>query len=969
MSELETPFRYDAAFADVIERKWQTWWQEHDSFLTRNPGDAGFDVSKPKFYVMDMFPYPSGAGLHVGHPVGYIGTDIVARAKRMRGFNVLHPMGWDAFGLPAEQYAVQTGVHPRHTTSSAIETFRKQLKRFGFSYDWSREFATIDPEYVRFTQWIWLQCWNAWFDESTGKARPISQLTQQFETGTRRVELSGNITKLWSECNASERRAAIDNMRLTYLGEQLVNWCPKLGTVLANEEVIDGKSERGGFPVVRQPLKQWMFRITKYANRLLDDLKLVDWPESTRTQQSEWIGRSQGAEIHFTVHDSAGATNHVGDATPDVIEQLSVFTTRPDTLFGATYMVIAPEHPLVKVAIERAKPDARKEITEYVAAARRRSDMERQSDSKVKTGVCTGLFATNPATGANIAIWTADYVLLNYGTGAIMAVPAHDQRDYEFATAFNLPIRVVVLPARDTARHGTVLGEQNSASTLTGGAIQTESVYGGEGIVCASSNAEVSFDGLTTAVAKEKIIEWLQRRGIGNKRVNFRLRDWLFSRQRYWGEPFPVVFAPDGLPYAISESALPVRLPELEDFKPTESDTPRPLLGKAVDWINTTAGQAGVSSADLPANTPVRREANTMPNWAGSCWYYLRFCDPKNTTRFVSVAAEKYWMGEHGVDLYVGGSEHAVLHLLYARFWHKVLFDLGHVTTPEPFAKLFHQGMITSFAYQRPDSSLAPADSVEEISDGVFKEKSTGQSVKQVIAKMSKSLKNVVNPDDVIANFGADTFRLYEMSMGPLEASKPWNTRDIAGSFRFLQRAWRLAVDERTGELLLATRPNEAIEKLLHRATKKVGEDIDRLAFNTAIATLIEVVNAATRSTTLTSAADGGLTRDQLIRFVKLLAPFAPHFAEEIWHKLGCADALATASWPTVNAALLVDDEVELAVQLCGKVKMRLLVPSSADAAAVERMALADPAVIEMLSGKKPKKVIVVPGRLVNIVA
>ena len=965
MAEFETPFRYDAAFADGIERKWQAWWQESGSFITRNPGDAGFDTSKPKFYVLDMFPYPSGAGLHVGHPVGYIGTDIAARAKRMQGFNVLHPMGWDAFGLPAEQYAVQTGVHPRLTTSSAIETFRKQLKRFGFSYDWSREFATIDPEYVRFTQWIWLQCWNAWYDESTQKARPISQLMQQFESGERRVELPNNTNKLWSECDAGERRAAIDNMRLTYLGEQLVNWCPKLGTVLANEEVIDGKSERGGFPVMRQPLKQWMFRITKYAHRLLNDLKLVDWPESTRTQQAEWIGRSEGAEIYFAVKSDDG-----GGTSASSFEPLSVFTTRPDTLFGATYMVVAPEHPLVKRAMERANPVAHKEINDYVAASRRRSDIDRQSDSKIKTGVFLGVFATNPATGASIPIWTADYVLLNYGTGAIMAVPAHDPRDYEFAKAFNLPIRIVVLPALEAAEQSKVVpGEHQGVSTLGGDKVETQAVYGGEGIATASSNAEVSLNGLPTDQAKEKIIAWLEQRGIGKKRVNYRLRDWLFSRQRYWGEPFPVVFAPDGLPYAISESALPVRLPELEDFKPTESDTPRPLLGKAVDWINTTAGHAGVSAADLPPQTPVKREANTMPNWAGSCWYYLRYCDPKNTTRFVSKEAEKYWMGERGVDLYVGGSEHAVLHLLYARFWHKVLFDLGHVTTPEPFAKLFHQGMITSFAYQRADGSLAPADTVQEISDGVFTEKSTGQSVKQVIAKMSKSLKNVVNPDDVIANFGADTFRLYEMSMGPLEASKPWNTRDIAGSFRFLQRAWRLAVDERTGELLLATKPDAALEKLLHRASKKVGEDIERLAFNTAIATLIEVVNAATRSTTLASATDGGLTRDQLIRFVKLLAPFAPHFAEEIWNKLGCPEALATASWPTFDAALLVDDEIELAVQLCGKVKTRLLVPSSADAAAIEKMALADPKVIEMLAGKTPKKIIVVPGRLVNFVA
>ncbi|MCE9619292.1 MAG: leucine--tRNA ligase [Planctomycetes bacterium] len=954
MTELETPFRYDAAFADGLERKWQAWWEERRSFQARNPGEPGFDATKPKFYVLDMFPYPSGAGLHVGHPVGYIGTDIVARAKRMKGFNVLHPMGWDAFGLPAEQYAVQTGVHPRLTTSAAIKTFRQQLKRFGFSYDWSREFATIDPDYVRFTQWIWLQCWNAWYDEKARRARPIEELKKEFESGARRVELANKATKLWNDCTPGERREAIDAKRLTYLGEQLVNWCPKLGTVLANEEVVDGKSERGGFPVMRKPLKQWMFRITAYAERLLNDLKLVEWPESTRTQQAEWIGRSEGAEIHFKVRAAGGASSSANAKTPAgnaaVFPDLTVFTTRPDTLFGATYMVVAPEHPLVKLASAHAGGAAQQEIVAYVEAARHRSDIDRQSEGKAKTGVFTGLCAVNPATGEDIQIWTADYVLMNYGTGAIMAVPAHDQRDFEFARAFKLPMRTVVIAP-------SVVPAEDGAA------------YGGEGIATSSSNAEVSLDGLATAQAKEKIIAWLETKGLGRKRVNFRLRDWLFSRQRYWGEPFPVVFDPQGMPFAISEKALPVRLPELEDFKPTESETPRPLLGKAAEWIRTTAGAAGVSAEDLPPETPVTREANTMPNWAGSCWYYLRYCDPKNTKRFVSPEAEKYWMGKQGVDLYVGGSEHAVLHLLYARFWHKVLFDLGHVSTPEPFARLFHQGLITSFAYQRDDGTLVAADAVEESGEGKFLEKATKKPVKQVVAKMSKSLKNVVNPDDVIANFGADTFRLYEMSMGPLEASKPWNTRDIAGSFRFLQRAWRLAVDEHTGELLLAAEADPAIEKLLHRATKKVGEDIDRLAFNTAIAALIEVVNAATRSTSSSNAPQGGLTRDQLIRFVKLLAPFAPHFCEEIWSKLGEREALACAPWPAFDAALLVDDEVELAVQLSGKVKTHLRVPSSADAASIERMALAEPKILELLAGRAPKKIIIVPGRLINIVA
>jgi leucyl-tRNA synthetase len=950
MTELETPHRYDAALADAIERKWQAHWDERGSFRAVNPGEPGFDAAQPKFYVLDMFPYPSGAGLHVGHPVGYIGTDIVARFKRMQGFNVLHPMGWDAFGLPAEQYAVQTGVHPRKTTSAAIETFRRQLKRFGFSYDWSREIATIDPGYVKFTQWIWLQCWNAWYDEKAGRARPIAELVAQFERGERRVTIADGASKAWSECTAAQRRDAVDSMRLAYLGEQLVNWCPKLGTVLANEEVIDGKSERGGFPVVRQPLKQWMFRITAYAQRLLDDLKLVDWPQSTRTQQAEWIGRSVGAEIRFRIVAAPRATGGPADAPRAGIDDLAVFTTRPDTIFGATYLVVAPEHPLVAAAIERAAPPSRREIESYVAAARRRSDIDRQAEAKTKTGVFTGLHAVNPATGETIPVWTADYVLMGYGTGAIMAVPAHDQRDFEFAQAFQLPKR-------------TVVQAPGFAPVDTGAA-----AYGGEGVAVNSRNAEVSLDGLPTAQAKEKIIAWLERRGLGAQRVQYRLRDWLFSRQRYWGEPFPVVFDEQGRPFAISEDALPVLLPELEDFKPAESDTPRPLLGKAQAWLRTTAGAAGVSTADLPPQTPVVREANTMPNWAGSCWYYLRFCDPRNTARFISPEAEKYWMGGRGVDLYVGGNEHAVLHLLYARFWHKVLLDLGHVSTPEPFARLFHQGLITSFAYQREDGSLAPADTVDE-TDAGFVEKSTGRAVKQVVAKMSKSLKNVVNPDEVIAQYGADTFRLYEMSMGPLEASKPWNTRDIAGSFRFLQRAWRLAVDERSGELRLAAKPDPAVEKLLHRATKKVGEDIERLAFNTAVAALIEVVNAATRPASPENSSQGGLTREQLARFVQLLAPFAPHFAEEIWHKLGRADPLAAAPWPAVDAAQLVDDEVELAVQLSGKVKTHLRVPTSADAASIERMVLAEPKVLELLAGRTPKKVIVVPGRLINIVA
>jgi leucyl-tRNA synthetase len=1032
-----TPFRYTAQLAGAIELRWQERWEADGTYRQPNPGEPGFDGSKPKFYALDMFPYPSGAGLHVGHPEGYTATDIICRYKRSRGFNVLHPMGWDAFGLPAEQYAVQTGVHPETTTKKAIDNFRRQLKRFGFCYDWSREFATIDPGYYRWTQWIWLQAYDAWFDPQSRKARPIAELVTRLERNDALIDVDGERIR-WSRSTELQRQKYLDGFRLAYIGEQTVNWCPKLGTVLANEEVIDGRSERGQHPVFRLPLKQWMFRITAYAERLLEDLAHVDWPDSTRTMQTEWIGRSEGAEIRFEVLRSAaeqgvghlrlrvrlgdleaglqdakseflrhleercratpglevhvslagamlgskqigeiltlqgrlrplGATVAVVDADEhqrDVFrvvklekllrhespgESLVVFTTRPDTLFGATYMVVAPEHPLVERALSDPSGETDVDaLRAYVAIARNRADVDRMAESKTKTGVFTGFYAKNPASGASIPIWTSDYVLMSYGTGAIMAVPAHDERDFEFASVFSLPIVQVV----------DVPGEPWTGERATSG----------EGTAVHSASAEISIDGKETREAKAAMIRWLESRGIGRRRVNYRLRDWLFSRQRYWGEPFPVVHAEDGRHVPVSPTRLPVALPPLADYQPIESEVPVPPLGKATEWVHTTAGAAGVDPAVLPPESRVRREVNTMPGWAGSCWYYLRFCSPHSGDRFVDREAERYWMGEKGVDLYIGGSEHAVLHLLYARFWHKLLFDLGHVGTVEPFAKLFHQGLITSFAYQRADKSLVATDLVEETPDGGFREIATGETVTQVVAKMSKSLKNVVNPDDVVADYGADTFRLYEMYMGPLEASKPWNTRDIVGSFRFLQRAWRLAVDESTGALLFAAEADAKIERLLHRTIHRVADAIERLSFNTAIAALIELVNAATRPTEMTDPTKGGLTRDQLERFVVVLAPFAPHIAEELWHRLGRTTSVAVAAWPAHDPAMLVDDEIEMPVQIQGKVKARVMVPAKASPADVEAIVLAHPDVTRVLGGARPKKVIVVPGRMVNLV-
>jgi leucyl-tRNA synthetase len=1072
--------RYNAALANAIEPKWQQLWQSAGVHHRPNPGQRGFDASKPKFYVLDMFPYPSGAGLHVGHPEGYTATDILGRYKKMAGHNVLHVMGWDAFGLPAEQHAINTGEHPARFTRGTIDTFRGQLQRFGFAYDWSREVATIDESFYRWTQWIFLKLYDSWFDPWQNKARPIAELIGELESGDLRFASDGSLVHIgrtsktlmalggepgtqrrWHELSKAEQRDAIDDQRLAYVGEQTVNWCPKLGTVLANEEVIDGRSERGGHPVFRKPLKQWMLRITAYADRLLEGLDTVDWPEETRSKQRHWIGRSEGAEVDFALDIDTDDPEIDADLPP----ALRVFTTRPDTIFGATFMVVAPEHPVVDAVLRTPRPETpADELRAYADKARNTADVDRQA-AKEKTGVFTGLHAINPVTGERVPVYVADYVLMGYGYGAIMAVPAHDDRDFAFAEKFNLPIRDVVYPVAiaamayyatnaaadetdddnwlstladmlgyvtsndvppkdfdhalthvrqnrrgegpvpeerkelidanpadlaDTERwRGAVRGQwidtieslfgrsfdklRETFATGTYYASQGQS-YDGNGYAANSTatveGSTISLDGTPTAKAKATITDWLDTTGIGRRRTNFKLRDWLFSRQRYWGEPFPIVFTEEGDHYPVDADALPVKLPDIADYEPAVSETPQPLLAKATDWVRTTAGEAGCSALD--PDTVVYRETNTMPGWAGSCWYYLRYADPHNDEALVSKEAQAYWLGDRGVDLYIGGSEHAVLHLLYARFWHMVLHDLGYVDSPEPFQKLFHQGLITAFSFQRPDKTLAPNDTAEEVAEGQYVEKGTGVKLTPVVAKMSKTLKNVVNPDDIIAQFGADTFRLYEMYMGPLEASKPWNTRDIMGLHRFLQRLWRLVIDEESGEPRLAETADAEVDKQLHRTIAKVEGDIERLSFNTAIAAMIELVNLAT-----SKAGDGPIfTQQQARRVAATLAPFAPHTADELHERLGGVDhvgqqvqTLYNSTWPRYDEGQLVDDEVEIAVQLAGKVKARIMVPADADAAKLEAIALDHPEIKPLLEGKTVRKVIAVPGRLVNIVA
>ncbi|GAB4167340.1 MAG: leucine--tRNA ligase [Terrimicrobiaceae bacterium] len=833
-----------------FEKVWQERWAEAGVFRAPGPGDVGFDGSKPKFYVLDMFPYPSGEGLHVGHVEGYTATDIVSRKKRMEGFNVLHPMGWDAFGLPAEQFAIKTGQHPRETTKRNIDRFRKQLQELGFSYDWEREVSTTDPGYFRWTQWIFLQLYGAWYNPETRRAEPIA-----------------------TYCGEDP-----DSVRLAYVSEMPVNWCPELGTVLANEEVVDGKSEVGGFPVERRPLRQWVLRITAYAERLLEGLDDLAWPEGVKLLQRNWIGRSEGASVRFQVEGRA--------------EEIEVFTTRPDTLFGATYMVLSPEHPLVG-SLTTAEQLA--EVSAYRTIAASKSDLERTELAKEKTGVFTGAYAINPVNGEKVPVWIADYVLMGYGTGAIMAVPAHDERDHAFALAHGLPIREVVRRPEGGDGEGCFVGE--------GFAVQSGFL-----------------DGLPTAEAKKKMAAWLEEQGVGKPTVNYKLRDWLFSRQRYWGEPFPIIWE-GGRHRALPESELPVMQPEMDDFRP--SGSPEPPLSRVTEWVKYS--------------DKAMRETNTMPQWAGSCWYYLRFCDPANSERFVGKEADAYWMGVRGVDLYVGGTEHAVLHLLYSRFWHKVLYDLGHVGTPEPFAKLVNQGIILG-------------------ADG---------------HKMSKSRGNVVTPENVINEYGADSLRLYEMFMGPLEQMKPWSMKGVEGVYRFLARVWRLAMRENQEgqwELapeLTAAAPDAGQLRVLHATIKKVGADIDEMAFNTAISQLMVCTNAFVNA--------NPRPVEAIRTILTLLSPFAPHLCDELWTRLAAAfegfEGLAsTAVWPSFDPALIETDEVEMIVQINGKLRDKITVAKSLGQEELVRVALNSPKVSEALVGREVFKSIVVPGRLVNLV-
>jgi leucyl-tRNA synthetase len=915
-----------------IEPKWQAYWEQNRTFRAEDlaPG-------KPKLYVLDMFPYPSGAGLHVGHPEGYTATDIVCRYKRMRGFNVLHPMGWDAFGLPAEQYAIQTGTHPSVTTQANINTFRRQIKSLGFSYDWDREVDTTDPSYYRWTQWIFLQIHDTWYDPDfewtdpqgrprTGKGRPIAELP-----------IPDGI---------SDPDAYRDSKRLAYRAEVPVNWCPELGTVLANEEVIDGKSERGGFPVVRIPLRQWMLRITAYAERLVDDLEGLDWSRAIKDMQRNWVGRSEGAEADFYVGGDREdwLASRAGSGWPETAsgDVIRVFTTRPDTLFGATYMVLAPEHPLVD---RLTTAENRTAVAAYREQASRKSDLDRTELAKTKTGVPTGSTAVNPVNGQPVPVWIADYVLMGYGTGAIMAVPGHDERDFEFARTFGLPIVRVVAPSEADASKPLHAAEADP------------------GVSVNSRNESVTLDGLATPEAKQAITAWLSSRGLGRKTVNYKLRDWLFSRQRYWGEPFPIVLDEKDRARGVPESELPVLLPDLEDFRP--SGKPEPPLGKATHWVRYSE--------------KARRETNTMPQWAGSCWYYLRYLDPKNNRRPWDPEKERYWMP---VDLYVGGAEHAVLHLLYSRFWHKVLFDRGHLSTPEPFQKLVNQGMILGeveyTGYRDPEGRWlsAPADEaatpvklaeseVVKKGEGFFLAADPTVRINARAHKMSKARGNVINPDDVVGEYGADSLRLYEMFMGPLEAVKPWSMNGVEGVYRFLARAWRMIVDAEAEEVrpdpkVMDVEPTRDQAKVVARTVAAVTDDLERMSFNTAISRLMEFTNAFTGMDVR--------PRSAMRTFVLLLAPMAPHVAEELWQILGGGGTLAFEPWPKFDPALLKDDEVEIPVQINGKLRGRVTVAAGADRGDIEKAAMTDERIAALLAGKEVKKIVVVPGKLVNFV-
>ncbi|MDK8578552.1 leucine--tRNA ligase [Corynebacterium pseudodiphtheriticum] len=936
--------RYTPQLANQIESRWQQYWDDNGTFHAPNPtGDlalADGTLPEDKLFVQDMFPYPSGAGLHVGHPLGYIATDVFARFNRLLGKNVLHTLGYDAFGLPAEQYAIQTGTHPRTTTVANIANMRRQLGSLGLGHDKRRSVATIDPEFYRWTQWIFLQIYQSWFDEQQQKARPIDELYPLLESG----ELATKDGREYASLSEEEKAKAVDEFRLVYLSDSTVNWCPGLGTVLANEEVTaDGRSERGNFPVFRKNLKQWMMRITAYSDRLLDDLELLDWPEKVKSMQRNWIGRSRGAEVDFRCegHD------------------ITVFTTRPDTLFGAEYVVLAPEHPLVDALLSPVPydddvdarwtyghEDPKEAIEAYRSDIAAKSDLERQ-ENKEKTGVFLGSYATNPVNGKKLPVFTADYVLTGYGTGAIMAVPAHDERDYEYAQVFGLPITEVVAG-----------GDVSSAA------------HTGEGTYVNSANDDgLDLTGKSKAEAIATTIDWLAARELGVEKIQYKLRDWLFARQRYWGEPFPIVYDEAGRPHAIPEDQLPVELPEVDDYQPVSFDPddhdtePQPPLAKAREWIEV--------EMDLGEGTKTYyRDANVMPQWAGSSWYQMRYIDPTNSEAFCDIDNERYWTGPRpevhgpndpgGVDLYVGGVEHAVLHLLYARFWHKVLFDLGHVSSKEPYRRLYNQGYIQAYAYTDSRGVYVPAEEVEE-RDGEFFYH--GEKVNREYGKMGKSLKNAVAPDDIAENFGADTLRVYEMSMGPLADSRPWATKDVVGAQRFLQRLWRLVVNENTGEVAVvdAELGKKDLQQL-HRTIAGVRDDYENLRVNTVVAKLIEYVNYLTKNY------PDGAPRAAVEPIAVMVAPVAPHIAEELWTRLGHEGTITFVPFPSFDEKYLVDDEIELPVQVNGKVKSRVQVAADVSQDDAVAAALADDKVLAAIGEKSVVKQIVVPGRMINLV-
>lgn len=936
--------RYTPQLANQIESRWQQYWDDNGTFHAPNPtGDlalADGTLPEDKLFVQDMFPYPSGAGLHVGHPLGYIATDVFARFNRLLGKNVLHTLGYDAFGLPAEQYAIQTGTHPRTTTVANIANMRRQLGSLGLGHDKRRSVATIDPEFYRWTQWIFLQIYQSWFDEQQQKARPIDELYPMLESG----ELATKDGREYASLSEEEKDRAVDEFRLVYLSDSTVNWCPGLGTVLANEEVTaDGRSERGNFPVFRKNLKQWMMRITAYSDRLLDDLELLDWPEKVKSMQRNWIGRSRGAEVDFRCegHD------------------ITVFTTRPDTLFGAEYVVLAPEHPLVDALLSPVPydddvdarwtyghEDPKEAIEAYRSDIAAKSDLERQ-ENKEKTGVFLGSYATNPVNGKKLPVFTADYVLTGYGTGAIMAVPAHDERDYEYAQVFGLPITEVVAG-----------GDVSSAA------------HTGEGTYVNSANDDgLDLTGKSKADAIATTIDWLAARELGVEKIQYKLRDWLFARQRYWGEPFPIVYDEAGRPHAIPEDQLPVELPEVDDYQPVSFDPddhdtePQPPLAKAREWIEV--------EMDLGEGTKTYyRDANVMPQWAGSSWYQMRYIDPTNSDAFCDIDNERYWTGPRpevhgpndpgGVDLYVGGVEHAVLHLLYARFWHKVLFDLGHVSSKEPYRRLYNQGYIQAYAYTDSRGVYVPAEEVEE-RDGEFFYH--GEKVNREYGKMGKSLKNAVAPDDIAENFGADTLRVYEMSMGPLADSRPWATKDVVGAQRFLQRLWRLVVNENTGEVAVvdAELGKKDLQQL-HRTIAGVRDDYENLRVNTVVAKLIEYVNYLTKNY------PDGAPRAAVEPIAVMVAPVAPHIAEELWTRLGHEGTITFVPFPSFDEKYLVDDEIELPVQVNGKVKSRVQVAADISQDDAVAAALADDKVLAAIGEKSVVKKIVVPGRMINLV-